>query len=159
MPSSRQSRASGSSRPNSRERIETIAALRFWICKPVPPGLTAGSGLKHFGHGCVIAAVVVPPGLTAGSGLKHLVTNSCACKWHVPPGLTAGSGLKLSSAHLLWRAVEAVPPGLTAGSGLKQDCGSLYSLHVSSSRPNSRERIETGGQASNGVGRPWFLPA
>ena len=84
-----------SSRPNSRERIETrrsIVVPRHR--RQVPPGLTAGSGLKH-GEGWNDRER--SQGSSRPNSRERIETSTAdgtEAKPYVPPGLTAGSGLK-----------------------------------------------------------------
>jgi len=56
----------------------------------------------------------VPPGLTAGGGLKPILPRWGVCLTGVPPGLTAGGGLKLpvsTAGDSRWVFPPASPPG------------------------------------------------
>jgi len=84
------------------------------LTNKVPPGLTAGGGLKH---NCLKQSRPidsVPPGLTAGGGLKPQNTGSSARGKHVPPGLTAGGGLKLD-LHVHPFEIIVFPPASPPG--------------------------------------------
>ncbi len=108
----------------------------------VPPGLTAGGGLKPRIQRCVSHTEEVPPGLTAGGGLKPSGQNTGCEKIAVPPGLTAGGGLKRPILRWVLRR-SCVPPGLTAGGGLKLVSSRDTVLVIGSPRPHRRGRIET----------------
>jgi len=49
---------------------------------------------------CGTRSLVVPPGLTAGGGLKQAKAEMDDVKLEVPPGLTAGGGLKHEALSL-----------------------------------------------------------
>ena len=109
----------------------------------VPPGLTAGSGLK-------LGIVGVPVAASRSSRphrRERIETGQPSigrADDPVPPGLTAGSGLKPTSCRPIRASGRAVPPGLTAGSGLKLgEPARGRRGRQRSSRPHRRERIET----------------
>ena len=56
----------------------------------VPPGLTAGGGLKRTPPGLQRAIDEVPPGLTAGGGLKHAISPESG-PWEFPPASPPGA--------------------------------------------------------------------
>ena len=83
------------SRPNRRERIETLAIeLRQWYPVRVSPGLTAGSGLKLMTGSRRISSFdcISRPNRRERIETRYRHTNVIATS--VSPGLTAGSGLK-----------------------------------------------------------------
>ena len=132
------------SRLNRWERIETAYPRQKRQPVAVSPGLTAGSGLKHYRGYHSSRHISVSPGLTAGSGLKQITATGHVFWALVSPGLTAGSGLK-HSGTLYEVDCFPVSPGLTAGSGLKHHGLSGNAWYGCISRLNRWERIETMG--------------
>ena len=99
--------ATGISRPNRREWIETLVKLGSQVVKLVSPGLIAGSGLKQSKAIITSRAIQVSPGLIAGSGLKHILGRMMQAWRKVSPGLIAGSGLKPPARCVGTRAIAS----------------------------------------------------
>jgi len=62
-----------------------------------------------------IAEGVVPPGLTAGGGLKRVRGFDVIFQQEVPPGLTAGGGLKRARPAGRGRVLPGFPPASPPG--------------------------------------------
>ena len=82
----------------------------------VPPGLTAGGGLKQAPPGDDGRTQIrVTPGLTAGGGLKQPYSSAGRGLGDVPPGLTAGGGLKPGVGDGRGERVATFPPASPPG--------------------------------------------
>jgi len=57
----------------------------------VPPGLTAGGGLKHGSARLLLEVNGVPPGLTAGGGLKQQYSAAVYMRPAFPPASPPGA--------------------------------------------------------------------
>jgi len=84
----------------------------------VPPGLTAGGGLKLSRYAQFQRGPSSPRPHRRGR-IETLATQPDRDHRMVPPGLTAGGGLKLEFP-VCFLGRDFVPPGLTAGGGLKR---------------------------------------
>jgi len=80
-----------SPRPHRRGRIETCVLLCGTRSLVVPPGLTAGGGLKQAKAEMDDVKLEVPPGLTAGGGLKHAPLGQPTGQDPFPPASPPGA--------------------------------------------------------------------